>query len=480
MKTKAASNKTKSAKNSTTANKMWGGRFETSPAELMLEINQSISFDQKLYKQDIRGSIAHAKMLSSVKIISNTEAKKIIDGLLAIEKEINSGKFIFKRELEDIHMNIESRLKEIIGDVAGKLHTARSRNDQVATDFRLFIRDEIDIIRNLLVELEKNFVKKASENFGVIMPGFTHLQVAQPVLFSHHLLAYFEMFKRDIFRLDDLRTRLNECPLGSCAMSGTSFPIDRNFTAVELGFDRPTANSMDSVSDRDFAIEFLSCASIIALHLSRLAEEIVIWMSKGFDFIKLSDAFTSGSSIMPQKKNPDAAELIRAKSGRIFGSLFALLTVIKGLPLTYSKDMQEDKEVVFDAAKNIRLSLQAMSGMVLDMKVNDKKMLEMARSGYSTATDLADWLVKNLQIPFRNAHHITGAIVKMAEDKNVELHQLKISDLQKVEKKITAEVFKVLSVENSVASKASFGGTAQSEVKKQILLAEKFLQHCAG
>jgi len=459
------------------ANKMWGGRFKTSPAEMMLEINQSISFDQKLYKQDIRGSIAHAQMLAAKKILSNAESKQIIDGLKKIEKEIDSGKFIFKKELEDIHMNIESRLKEIIGDTAGKLHTARSRNDQVATDFRLFIRDEIDEIQKLLIELENNLVAKAEKNLDVIMPGFTHLQVAQPVLFSHHLLAYFEMFKRDISRLSDLRTRMNECPLGACAMAGTSFAIDRFATAKTLGFAHPTANSMDSVSDRDFAIEFLSATSLIALHLSRFAEEIVIWMSKGFEFIKLSDAFTSGSSIMPQKKNPDAAELIRAKSGRIFGALFALLTVIKGLPLTYSKDMQEDKEVVFDASKNIKMALQAMSGMVLDMSINKEKMLAMSKTGYSTATDLADWLVKNLQIPFRDAHHITGTIVKMAEEKNLELHQLKISDLQKVEKKISAKIFDVLSVENSVNSRTSFGGTAQSEVKKQIVIAKKFLQN---
>lgn len=458
------------------ANKMWGGRFESSPSELMLEINQSISFDKNLYKQDIQGSIAHAKMLATQKIISQEEGKKIISGLNAIEKEIAAGKFIFKKELEDIHLNIESRLKEIIGDVAGKLHTARSRNDQVATDFRLFIRDEIDAIRALLIELEKNFVGKAKKNIDVIMPGFTHLQVAQPVLFSHHLLAYFEMFKRDISRLDDLRKRMNECPLGACAMAGTSFTTDRFLVASSLGFDRPTKNSMDSVSDRDFVIEFLSCVSLIALHLSRFAEEIVVWMSKGFDFIKLSDAFTSGSSIMPQKKNPDAAELIRAKSGRIFGALFSLLTVIKGLPLTYSKDMQEDKEVVFDATKNIKLALQAMSGMVLDMSVNKDKMFNMSKSGYSTATDLADWLVKNLQIPFRDAHHITGTIVKIAEEKNVELHQLKISDMQKVEKRISAKVFEVLSVENSVSSRTSFGGTAPQEVKKQIAEAEKFLQ----
>ncbi len=458
-------------------NKMWGGRFSQNPAEMMLEINQSISFDKKLYKQDIRASIAHATMLAHAEILSRTEVEKIIDGLKFIEQEIDSGNFIFKKDLEDIHMNIESRLKEIIGDTAGKLHTARSRNDQVATDFRLFIRDAIDETVNLLIELEKNFVAKATDNFGVIMPGFTHLQVAQPVLFSHHLLAYFEMFKRDISRLQDLRVRMNECPLGACAMAGTSFATDRYLTSELLEFDRPTANSMDSVSDRDFAIEFLSCTSLIALHLSRLGEEIVIWMSKGFDFIALSDAFTSGSSIMPQKKNPDAAELIRAKSGRIFGSLFSLLTVLKGLPLTYSKDMQEDKEAVFDAYENISLCLKAMSGMILDIKIKKEKMLAMSRTGYATATDLADWLVKNLQIPFRQAHHITGTIVKMAEEKNLELHELTLQEMQKVEPKISAQIFDVLSVENSVASKTSFGGTSQVCVKEQILNAEKFLQN---
>ncbi len=460
-------------KNMSASNKMWGGRFDSQPSNLMQEINQSITFDQKLYKQDIRGSIAHAKMLEKIKILTKNEAEKIISGLKKIEKEISDGEFIFKIELEDIHMNIESRLKEIIGDTAGKLHTARSRNDQVALDLRLFVRDEIDEIKILLSDLQKNLVKKAEENFGVIMPGFTHLQVAQPVLFSHHLLAYFEMFKRDISRLSDLRKRMNECPLGACALAGTSFPIDRAMVAKELGFDRPTANSMDSVSDRDFAIELLFCLALTATHLSRLAEEIVIWMSKGFEFIKLSDAFTSGSSIMPQKKNPDAAELVRAKTGRIFGSLFSLLTTIKGLTLTYSKDMQEDKEPIFDATKNSKLCLRAMSGMISDLKVNEKKMLAMAASSYSTATDLADWLVKNLKMPFRDAHHITGSIVKVAENKGVALHELKLSDLQKIEKKITTKVFECLSVENSVASRTSAGGTSQVRVKEEILRAKK-------
>jgi argininosuccinate lyase len=467
--------KIKNMKNKT-SNKMWGGRFDAKPSSLMQEINQSITFDKKLYKQDIRGSKAHAKMLSSVGIISKAESAKITDGLTKVEKEIESGKFEFKIELEDIHMNIESRLKEIIGDVAGKLHTARSRNDQVAVDFRLFVRDEIDEILKLISDLQKNLVKKAEENLSVIMPGFTHLQVAQPVLFSHHLLAYFEMFKRDASRLADLRVRMNECPLGACALAGTSFPIDRKMTAKELGFDRPTANSMDSVSDRDFAIEFLFCLSLTATHLSRFAEEIVIWMSKGFEFIKLSDAFTSGSSIMPQKKNPDAAELVRGKTGRIFGSLIALLTTIKGLTLTYSKDMQEDKEAVFDATENSKLCLRAMSGMVADMKVNKSQMLKMAGSGYSTATDLADWLVKNLKIPFRDAHHITGSIVKFAENKNLDLHELKLSEMQKIEKKITAKIFDVLSVENSVSSRTSIGGTSQALVKEEIAKAKKFLK----
>jgi len=460
----------------TISNKMWGGRFDAKPSNLMQEINQSITFDQKLYKHDIQASKAHAKMLGECNIISSSDSEKIITGLNQIEKEINGGEFEFKIELEDIHMNIESRLKEIIGDAAGRLHTARSRNDQVACDFRLFVRDEVDEIIDLLLDLEKNLVKKAEENFGVIMPGFTHLQVAQPVLFSHHLLAYFEMFKRDISRLDDLRVRMNECPLGACALAGTSFPINREMVALELGFDRPTSNSMDSTSDRDFAIEFLFCLSLISTHLSRFAEEIVIWMSKGFEFIKLSDAFTSGSSIMPQKKNPDAAELIRGKTGRIFGSLFSLLTTIKGLTLTYSKDMQEDKEPVFDATKNIKICLQAMSGMILDLKVNKENMLEMAGSGYSTATDLADYLVKNLQIPFRNAHHITGQIVKMAENKGLELHELTLEEMQQVEKKISTDIFNVLTVENSVASRVSFGGTSPIRIKEEIAKAKEFLK----
>ncbi len=456
------------------ANKMWGGRFDSKPSDLMQAINQSITFDKLLYKQDIRASKAHAKMLGATGIISADESKKIIAGLDQIKTEIESGQFQFKIELEDIHMNIESRLKEIIGDVAGKLHTARSRNDQVATDFRLFVRDEIDETINLLFKLQQELIKKSESNIDVIMPGFTHLQVAQPVLFSHHLLAYFEMFKRDISRLKDLRKRMNECPLGACALAGTSFAIDRHMTASELEFDAPSANSMDSVSDRDFAIEFLFCNSLIATHLSRLAEEIVIWMSKGFEFIKLSDAFTSGSSIMPQKRNPDAAELVRGKSGRIFGSLFSLLTTIKGLTLTYSKDMQEDKEPVFDAVENIKICLQATTGMIADMHVNENNMLKMARTGYSTATDLADWLVKNLAMPFRQAHHVTGQIVKLAEEKNVELSDLKLDEMQKVEPQISEKIFAVLTVEDSVASRISVGGTSPIRVTEEIAKAKKF------
>jgi len=447
---------------------MWGGRFSDKPSELMQEINESISFDKALYKQDIAGSIAHANMLAQVKILTADEVKKITDGLKQIEDEIESGKFEFKKELEDIHMNIENRLKEIIGDVAGKLHTARSRNDQVATDFKLYVRDACDEINVLLKDFQLNLVNKADENLDTIMPGFTHLQTAQPVTFAHHLMAYYEMIKRDNSRISDCRKRLNECPLGSSALAGTSFKIDRFMTADDLGFAKPTANSLDSVSDRDFAIEFAADLAILATHLSRLGEEIVVWMSKGFDFVSLSDAFTSGSSIMPQKKNPDAAELVRSKTGRIFGALINLLTIIKGLPLAYSKDMQEDKEPVFDAFNNIKICILVMSGMIKDMKINKENMLKMAKSGFSTATDLADWLVKNLGIPFRQCHHITGQIVKLAEDKNCDLADLTLSEMQKIESKITDDIFNVLSVENSVNSRDSFGGTSPKAVKTAI------------
>jgi len=465
----------KTQTNKKNSNQMWGGRFSSKPAELMQQINQSITFDKKLYAQDIAGSIAHAKMLAKVKIITENEKKQIIDGLSKIKNEIDNNQFNFSIELEDIHLNIESRLKEIIGDTSGKLHTARSRNDQVALDFRLYIRDNIDEISKLVYQLQQNLLEKSSQNISVIMPGFTHLQVAQPVLFSHHLMAYFEMFKRDFSRLQDLKNRLNECPLGACALAGTSYPIDREFVAKELGFARPTANSMDSVSDRDFVIEFLFCLNLIANHLSRLSEEIIIWMSRGFQFIKLSDRFTSGSSIMPQKKNPDGAELIRGKTGRITGALVTLLTTMKGLTLTYSKDMQEDKEPLFDALDSSKICLQLMAMMVEDFTVNRDKMLAMANTDYACATDLADWLVKNLKIPFRDSHHITGKIVKIAEEKNLELSQLKLADLQKIEKKITKDIFNYLDVKSSVESRNSYGGTSPLQVKKQIDLAKKYL-----
>lgn len=454
-------------KKNKSANKMWGGRFESAPSEVMQAINVSIDFDQKLYKQDIAGSIAHATMLEKVGILKKDEAKKIITGLKQIEKEIESGKFVFKKELEDIHLNVEGRLSEIIGDVAGKLHTARSRNDQVATDFKLYVRDANDEIISLLKNLQKTILKRAKENVETIMPGFTHLQTAQPISFAHHLMAYEQMIARDISRFSDSRKRGNESPLGSAALAGTSFPIDRKLTAKLLGFDAPCKNSIDGVSDRDFAIEFASNSSILASHLSRIAEEIVIWMSKGFDFIALSDSFTSGSSIMPQKKNPDAAELVRGKTGRIFGSLINLLTIVKGLPLAYSKDLQEDKEPIFDCHKNIRICILAIDGMLKDLIVKEKNMYKMTSAGYSTATDLADWLVKNLGLPFRKCHHITGQIVKLAEKKNCDLADLPLSEMQKIEPKITKEVYKVLSVENSVKSRNSFGGTSPEVVKKQ-------------
>ena len=457
------------------SNQMWGGRFDSKPSDIMQKINQSIDFDKKLYKQDIAGSIAHATMIGDVGIITKVEAKKIISGLKQILSEIDSGKFKFREDLEDIHMNIENRLSEIIGDVAGKLHTARSRNDQVATDFKLYIRDAIDAIDLLLKNLQINLIKKAEANINTIMPGFTHLQTAQPISFAHHLMAYFEMINRDRSRLNDARKRLNEMPLGSAALAGTSFPINRFHTAKLLGFDRPCANSLDGVSDRDFALEFASNLAILATHLSRFGEEIIIWMSKGFDFIKLSDAFTSGSSIMPQKKNPDAAELVRAKTGRIFGSLINLLTIIKGLPLAYSKDMQEDKEPIFDAVENITISILAISGMVEDMEVKKENMLKMASAGFSTATDLADFLVKNLKMPFRKAHHVTGQIVKLAENKKCDLSDLNLKEMQKIEPKITKNIFEVLTVESSVNSRQSFGGTSPIAVSEAIKQVKKLI-----
>ncbi|WP_316863054.1 argininosuccinate lyase [uncultured Cohaesibacter sp.] len=449
------------------SNKMWGGRFAEGPDAIMEEINASIDFDKKLYSQDIAGSKAHVRMLAHQGIVAADDAKTIEQGLDTIAGEIEAGDFTFSRALEDIHMNVESRLSELIGPTAGRLHTARSRNDQVATDFRLWVRDTLDTLDEQLAELQIAFATKAEAFSTAVMPGFTHLQSAQPVTFGHHMLAYVEMLSRDRGRIKDARKRMNECPLGSAALAGTSFPIDRHMTAELLGFDRPMANSLDGVSDRDFALEALSATSISAMHLSRFAEELVIWSSAQFRFAKLSDKFSTGSSIMPQKRNPDAAELVRAKSGRIIGALNALLIVMKGLPLAYSKDMQEDKEQAFDALQNFSLCVAAMTGMVKDLEPNIKELKKAAGSGYSTATDLADWLVRSLNMPFRNAHHVTGSLVAMAAERNIELHKLSLEDMQTVEPKITDDVFSVLSVDKSVRSRTSFGGTAPANVKKQ-------------
>ena len=447
------------------SNKMWGGRFGEGPDKIMEEINASIGFDQRFFAQDIRGSKAHCAMLAETGIISKPDADRIIAGLDSILKEIEEGRFTFKRELEDIHMNIESRLADLIGATAGRLHTARSRNDQVALDFKLYIRDTIDHLDGQLADLQWALVEKAEAHAATIMPGFTHLQTAQPVTFGHHCLAYVEMAARDRGRLTDARKRLNESPLGSAALAGTSFPIDRKRTAKELGFDGPTRNSLDSVSDRDFVLETLSAAAIAATHLSRLAEEIVIWSTFGFNFIRLTDGFTTGSSIMPQKRNPDAAELVRAKSGRVIGALTSLLIVMKGLPLAYSKDMQEDKEAAFDALDALSLSLAAMTGMVLTLTVNEEAMRAAASRGFSTATDLADWLVRALGLPFRQAHHVTGTLVAMAEKKGVDLDALTLDEMKSVEPGITEEIYSVLGVDNSVASRTSFGGTAPDNVR---------------
>ncbi|NVD43105.1 argininosuccinate lyase [Ensifer sp. HO-A22] len=450
------------------SNQMWGGRFASGPDAIMEEINASIGFDKKLYGQDIRGSIAHATMLSHQGIISAEDKDKIVHGLNTILSEIESGQFEFSRRLEDIHMNIEARLATLIGPAAGRLHTARSRNDQVALDFRLWVKEELQRTEKALTGLIAAFLDRAEEHAETVMPGFTHLQTAQPVTFGHHCMAYVEMFGRDRSRVRHAIEHMDESPIGAAALAGTGFPIDRHMTASALGFAGPTRNSIDTVSDRDFALEFLSMASITATHLSRLAEEIVIWSTPQFGFIRLSDAFSTGSSIMPQKKNPDAAELVRAKTGRINGSLIALLTVMKGLPLAYSKDMQEDKEQVFDAAESLELAVAAMTGMVRDMTIRTDRMRAAAGSGYSTATDLADWLVREAGLPFRDAHHVTGRAVALAEQKTCDLADLSLEDLQSIHPQITAKVFDVLTVEASVASRTSFGGTAPNEVRKQI------------
>jgi len=452
---------------------MWGGRFGSGPDPIMEDINASIDFDRQLYRQDIAASKAHAAMLAKQGIIAAQDAKRIAHGLDTILSEIEAGKFVFKRALEDIHMNVEGRLAELIGPAAGRLHTARSRNDQVATDFRLWLRDAIDEIDAALAGYQRALARKALENAATVMPGLTHLQPAQPVTFGHHLLAYVEMAARDRGRFADARARLNECPLGSGALAGTSFPIDRMMTAKALGFARPTANSLDAVADRDFVLETLSACVITAVHLSRLAEEIVIWSSPLTGLVRLSDKFTTGSSMMPQKRNPDAAELVRAKTGRIVGALVALLMVIKALPLAYQKDLQEDKEGAIDAISALALSLTAMTGMVGDMQPDAARMVAAAAEGYSTATDLADWLVRTLKLPFREAHHITGRIVAKAAERGVALDKVPLKVMQAIEPRINKSVFNVLSVANAVKSRAVHGGTAPKNVRRE---AERWLK----
>jgi argininosuccinate lyase len=457
-------------------NRMWGGRFADGPAAVMEDINASIDFDQRLYRQDILGSAAHARMLARQGIIGADDAEKIVAGLDTILREIEAGSFTFSRALEDIHLNIEARLSELIGPAAGRLHTARSRNDQVATDMKLWVRDAIDATDAALAGLQSGLAERALEHAATVMPGFTHLQVAQPVTFGHHLLAYVEMIGRDRGRFADARARLNESPLGAAALAGTSFPIDRDTTAAELGFDRPAANSLDAVSDRDFVLEALAAASIASMHLSRLAEETVIWSSAQFNFIALSDKFTTGSSIMPQKRNPDAAELVRAKTGRIVGALTGLIVVLKGLPLAYAKDMQEDKEPAFDAFDSLALAVAAVTGMVADMTPNAKAMRKAAGAAYATATDLADWLVRTLGVPFRQAHETTGRIVAAAEAAGASLEKLPLAAMQAVEPRITMDVYSVLGAAASVRSRRSFGGTAPENVRRQ---ARKWLKRLA-
>ncbi len=452
----------------TSSNQMWGGRFAAGPDAIMEAINASIGYDKRMAAQDIAGSRAHAAMLAAQGIIEHKDAEAIREGLLTVLSEIDAGEFKFSTALEDIHMNVEARLKEIIGEPAGRLHTGRSRNDQVATDFRLWVRDQLDAAEKGLIALMTALLGQAEAGADWVMPGFTHLQTAQPVTWGHHMMAYVEMFGRDLSRVRDARARMNESPLGAAALAGTGFPIDRHATAEALGFDRPMANSLDAVSARDFAIEFLSVASICAMHLSRFAEELVIWSSAQFRFVTLSDRFSTGSSIMPQKKNPDAAELIRAKIGRIFGANVALMMVMKGLPLAYSKDMQEDKEQVFDAADNWMLALAAMEGMVKDMSANVADLEAAASSGFSTATDLADWLVRETNLPFRDAHHVTGALVALAEKKGCDLPDLSLEEMQAENDKITAGIFDVLGVHNSVKSRTSYGGTAPDQVRAQV------------
>ena len=453
--------------------KIWGGRFSSSSNKLMEEFNSSIQFDKKLYKQDIEASIVHAEMLYKQKIISEKDFKLIKTGLNKIKTEISNNNFTISIKLEDIHMNIENRLVDLIGDAGKKLHTGRSRNDQVATDIKLWLRDNIDQIEINLKLLQKTLIYKSELYYDMLMPGYTHLQVAQPVTFGHHLLAYVEMLGRDRGRLTDCRKRLNELPLGSAALAGTSYPIDRDFVSKKLGFDKPTKNSMDGVSDRDFAVEFMSAASLIAIHLSRLAEELVIWSSDRFNFIKLPESFTTGSSIMPQKRNPDAAELIRAKPGRIFGNMLSLMTVLKGLPMTYGKDMQEDKEPIFDTARTIQMCIVNMDGMIKGLQPIPNNMIQALQKGFPTATDLADYLVINLDIPFRDAHHLTGRIVLLAEEKDCTLESLSLKDIQRIIPEADDKIIDVLKIQNSVSSRNSFGGTAPKNVLKAAREAKK-------
>ena len=450
------------------ASPIWGGRFSGGPSQLMQDINASIDYDKTLYTQDIAGSIAHATMLAAQNIISQSDRDAIISGLTQINADINDGRFIFSSELEDIHMNIETRLVEMIGEPAKRLHTARSRNDQVATDLRLWLRDNLQSLDGMLAALQATLIDKAEEYVDILMPGFTHLQTAQPITFGFHLMAYVEMLERDRSRFRDCARRMNESPLGAAALAGTSYPIDRHLSATLMGFDRPMANAMDAVSSRDFAIEFLADASICATHLSRLAEEIVIWSTDRFGFITLSDAFTTGSSIMPQKRNPDAAELVRAKPGRIIGDLVSLLTVIKGLPLAYGKDMQEDKEPVFDAEASLSIAIAAMTGMIEDMIAQPEPMRRALEKGHPNATDLADYLVSALNIPFRDAHHITGQLVSMADKKGCALEQLDLDEMQLVEPALKPDVLDILRLENAVAARTSYGGTAPEAVRNHI------------
>ncbi len=474
--TKAASKRTKTStksKGKDSSSAIWGGRFAAGPAVLMRQINASIDVDKRLYAQDIAGSRAHARMLAAVGVLTKKDSAAIIGGLDQIEREIESGKFVFSTELEDIHMNIESRLATLIGDAAGRLHTARSRNDQVATDLRLWVRDANDRMDAALKALQAVLIEKTEAHFDTVMPGFTHLQVAQPVTFGHHMLAYVEMFGRDRGRFADARKRGNEMPLGAAALAGTSFPIDRKMTAKDLGFDRPCANSLDAVSDRDFALEFMAAAALTAAHLSRLAEELVIWTSTPYAFVALSDAFTTGSSIMPQKRNPDAAELVRAKTGQVFGDLQTLLVVMKGLPLAYGKDMQEDKAPVFAVADTIELCLAATAGMIADMTVNADRLRDAAESGFSTATDLADWLVRAAGVPFREAHHIVGRVVRAAERTGCMLEELPLNELRAIDARLTKDALAMLTVDASVKSRTSEGGTAPARVKAAAAAARK-------